>query len=591
MRNQILTSLVLIAIAIGPAAPAQTTTTPQAPSDKLVGLWKAKKRFGPDARGTLVIRKDGSAYAANMMGRTLPVRSEAGELIFELPGDQGVFRGRLQGREIRGFWLRPGTPVSGFGEKFAAITPVILTSAVPGTFTGTVDPAEDTFTLYLMITKRPDGSLAVLMRNPERDIGNQIGASSIVFEGNVVKLIGKRANEKEDHVLTTGTFDAENDVLTLPFMNRGMTYDFLRETDDSDFYPRSKASGRYVYHAPAPLGDGWPTASVDLVGIDRAAMENVVQTIIDTPETARETPQTHGLVVIRHGKLVLEEYFHGYTRDQIHNNRSAAKSITATLIGAAMYAGTQLKLSDHVYEVMNDGKSPAELDAQKRTMTLEHLLTMSSGIFCDDNNDDAPGNESRMWNQQVEPNFYKLYLTLPLDRKPGEKAVYCSNDPNTALAMLGKATKELQLYTFDRLIGTPMKIGRYSWGTDHAGNPYGGGGSEFLLRDFAKFGQLMLNGGTWQGRRILSREFVDAASAPHTQIGSRKYGYLWWVGEYPYHGRDVKVFWALGNGGNTISVVPELDLVIATYSGGYFSKAYGYPTGELVPKYILPTVK
>src|SRR5512132_3552314 len=167
MKNQIITSLACIAIAIGPAAPAQTTTTPQGPSDKLVGLWKAKKRFGPDARGTLVIRKDGSAYTANMMGRTVPVRSEAGELIFELPGNQGMFRGKLQGREMRGFWLRPGTPVSGFGEKFTAITPVILTSPVAGTFSGAVDPAEDTFTLYLMITKRPDGSLAVLMRNPE----------------------------------------------------------------------------------------------------------------------------------------------------------------------------------------------------------------------------------------------------------------------------------------------------------------------------------------------------------------------------------------------------------------------------------------
>lgn len=573
------------------AALGQEATPSSAPADRLAGLWKAKKRFGPDIRGMLSIQKDGMSYRAEVMGRRMPVRVEKGELVFEFPGEQGMFRGTVRGKEIRGFWLRPGTPVGGFGEKFTAASPVVLTSTFPGTWTGQVEPAQDTFTLFLMITKRADGSLAVLMRNPERDIGNQIGATSIVLEGNVVKVIGRRANDKEDRVQSTGTFDAENDVLTLTFMNRGMTYDFLRDGEESDFYPRGRSPGRYVYHPPVMLDDGWPTASVDDVGIDRAAIEKVVQTIIDTPETARDTPQTHGLIVIRHGKLVLEEYFHGYTRDSIHNNRSAAKSITATLIGAAMYAGSSLKLSSHVYEVMNGGRMPDDLDAQKRTMTLEHLLTMSSGIFCDDNNGNAPGNESNMWNQNKEPNFYKLYLSHPMDRKPGEKAVYCSNDPNTALAMLQVASGEFPLYAFDRLIGAPMKMGRYSWGTDHAGNPYGGGGSEFMLRDFVKFGQLMLDGGTWNGRRILSRQFVDAASSAHTQIGSRKYGYLWWVGEYPYKDRKIKVIWALGHGANTISIVPELDLVVATYGGNYFTKAYGYATGDLVPNSILPAVK
>jgi CubicO group peptidase (beta-lactamase class C family) len=72
-----------------------------------------------------------------------------------------------------------------------------------------------------------------------------------------------------------------------------------------------------------------------------------------------------------------------------------------------------------------------------------------------------------------------------------------------------------------------MKINRYTWGLDPAGIPYGGGSPNFVLRDFMKFGQLMLNGGTWEGRRILSRDFVTRASAPIYNIGRRKYGYLW----------------------------------------------------------------
>src|SRR5256885_10047640 len=83
--NKLSCLLCLLAIVawMGFAVVAQPTA-----SDKLVGLWKAKKRFGPDVRGTLVIRKDGAAYMANMMGRNIPIGSEAGELIFGLPGDQ-----------------------------------------------------------------------------------------------------------------------------------------------------------------------------------------------------------------------------------------------------------------------------------------------------------------------------------------------------------------------------------------------------------------------------------------------------------------------------------------------------------------------
>jgi CubicO group peptidase (beta-lactamase class C family) len=320
-------------------------------------------------------------------------------------------------------------------------------------------------------------------------------------------------------------------------------------------------------------------------------MEKFVQITVDTPETAADTPQLHGVVIVRHGKLVFEEYFRGFTRDMFHNTRSASKSMAATLIGAAMQAGVPLKLSSSVYEVMNGGTLPPDLDEQKRAMTLENLLMMSSGIFCDDNNDKAPGNESTMWNKPAGTDFARLYITFPLDRKPGEKAVYCSNDPNLALAMLGQATSESPLYTFDRLIGGPMKIENYVWPTDWAGNPYGGGGTAFTLRDFTKFGQLMLNGGVWQGRRILSQEFVARAASPLTQIGSRKYGYLWWMNEYPYKDRKVFAYHALGAGGQNITVIPELDLVIGSFSGSYATRAYGYFTGEAIPKYILPAIR
>jgi CubicO group peptidase (beta-lactamase class C family) len=291
---------------------------------------------------------------------------------------------------------------------------------------------------------------------------------------------------------------------------------------------------------------------------------------------------------------VLEEYFHGFNRDMLHNTRSASKSVTATLTGAAMRSGTPLKLSSPVYEVMNAGAFPADLDSAKRAMTLEDLLTMSSGFFCDDSNDTAPGNENGMWEQTGERDFYRFYMKAPLDRKPGEKAVYCSGDPNLALGMVGRAAGENPLYIFDRLLGGPMKIHRYGWALDPASQPYGGGGMQLQLRDFMKFGQLMLNGGTWQGRKILSPDFVARASSPLKTLGSNtyhKYGYLWWGNEYPYRGRKVYAFAALGNGGQNVIVIPDLDLVLACFSGSYATRGYKRFSDELVPEMILPAVR
>jgi CubicO group peptidase (beta-lactamase class C family) len=286
----------------------------------------------------------------------------------------------------------------------------------------------------------------------------------------------------------------------------------------------------------------------------------------------------------------LEEYFHGEHRDKLHETRSAAKSMTATLIGAAMQAGEPLTLSDRVFAVMNGGEFPTELDSLKRAMTLEHLLTMSSGFFCDDNNSEAPGNEENIQDQTDDPDFYRYSLNVPMAWAPGDTAIYCSMNPNLALGVLGRAVGESPLYIFDRLISGPMKIEHYGWIRDPAGNPYGGGGVQFLPRDFMKMGQLMLNGGTWAGRRILSREFVARATSPLYKIGNRGYGLLWWCNDYSYKDGTVSTFSALGAGGQLVTVVPELDLVIASFGGNYSSAGWRWMQNEAIPKYILPSV-
>lgn len=562
-----------------------------ASADDLSGLWTAKVRFGPDASGPLIIQADVSSYSADMLGRRVPVRMEGSELMFELPNRLGVFRGKREGTNILGHWFRYGTPVG--GNELAAptvLSPVLLKPDGANRWRGQVTPLQDEWTLFLSIgEKRPDVSFSALLRNPEFDFGTQQRVERLVREGDQLKLIGKRGDKERE--VGAGAYDAQNQLFTLVLPSRGGTYTFRRDRDDSDFYPRGKNPARYAYVAPPRFDDGWPTSTLDAESIDRPAMERFIQKLVDMPMDSTDALQMHGVLIARHGKVVLEEYFHGEHRDKLHMTRSAGKSVTAVLVGAVIQAGAPLKLSSPVYQVMNYGIFPADLEPMKRAMVLENLLTMSAGYFCDDNNDDAPGNEETMWDQTAEPDFYRYTLNVPMATPPGENAVYCSSNPNLALGVVGRATKEMPVYSFDRLIGGPMKFGNYAWNLDHAANPYGGGGSMFTLRDFAKLGQLMLNGGMWEGRRILSRDFVAAAGAKKYHLANVYYGYNWWSEDFPYKDRTVHGVSALGAGGQVITYVSELDLLVAFFAGNYSSRVQRELGHIYVPRYILPAVR
>lgn len=554
-------------------------------------MWTAKARFGPDTAGPLLIESSASGFTAEMLGRRVPVRVEAGELVFELPNRLGLFRGKRDGKNILGHWFRYGTPVSGADARAPSqLSPVLLKPDGAHRWRGQVTPLQDEWTYFLLLgAPQADGSMSAVLRNPEFDHGTQQRIVKLMRDGNQIKLIGKRNNQERE--VGVGAWDAENQVFTLNFPTRGGTYTFRRDGDDSDFYPRGKSPARYGYVAPPRFDDGWPVSTPDAENIDRAALERFIQKLVDMPMDSQDALQMHGVLIARHGKVVLEEYFHGEHREKLHMTRSAGKSVTAVLAGAVIQAGAPLSLSSPVYQVMNGGQFPADVEPMKRAMVLENLLTMSAGYFCDDGNDAAPGNEDAMWDQTAEPDFYKFTLAVPMATQPGENAVYCSSNPNLALGVVGRAVKEMPVYSFDRLIAGPMKFGNYSWNLDYAAQPYGGGGTMFRLRDFAKFGQLMLNDGTWEGRRILSREFVAAAGAKRYHLANIYYGYNWWSEDFPYKDRTVHAVSALGAGGQVNTYVKELDLLVAFFAGNYSSRVQFGLGHTYVPQYILPAVR
>lgn len=579
----------LLAIAALPAALAKAQPSadpgPSTPAN-LEGLWSAKKWFGPEIKGDLIIARTASGLRAEIGGFYAPVKQSGSEIEFKLAGDKGSFSGRFDSPSlIHGHWIRPPTSLS-YGRS---ASPVVLRSIGPDRWEGVVDPGDEEFSFYIFARGGAQGTYDAVLRNPEFDLGNQQGVRWLAVDGRTVKLLAKRNNGPE-RTLASGPLGEGLTSFSLAFPSRGGTYDFARDGNASLVYPRPQSGERYRYVPPPALTDGWAASTLSRESIDIPAMERLVQSIIDMPMDEPDAPEIHALLVSRHGRLVLEEYFHGFSRDKLHTLRSAGKSISGTTIGAAMHAGAPLHLNSRVYEVMNDGMFPAGLEPRKRAMTLHDLLTMSSGHYCDDTDPKAPGNEDYIGDELQPPNVIGYFMSVPMASDPGTNSVYCSMQPHLALAVLQEATHQSPLRLFDGLVARPMQIARYSWPLDSNDRPYGGGSVALRARDFMKFGQLMLSGGTWNGKRILDASYAKAAVSPQYHLRNIYYGYYWWMEYYPYKNRKVLGYSARGAGGQMTFVVPELDLVVTAMGGNYSNRRGGRYLNHFIATSVLPAI-
>jgi CubicO group peptidase (beta-lactamase class C family) len=558
----------------------------------LEGVWGAKRNFGPEIAGTLEVFQVNGEFRASIAQYNVKCVHEKGHISFDLPSDQGSFTGRLQenGAAIRGFWIQP--PTVNAGAQFAS--PVVLRSNSKGRWQGEVVPLKDEFTLYLVVKRRADGSMGAFIRNPDRNIGVFWKVDRLEQDGNQIRLVGESSGEQRGKVYAEGLYHPDDNRISL-YTNRGGTYDFTPVSDDSSFYARGRNPPAYEYRRPITEDDGWSVATLEEVGMERGPIAEFVHAIDSVPAQSVHDPYVHAFLVARHGKLVAEEYFYGFSRFHPHDTRSAAKSVTATLFGAVMQSGVNVSPSTRVYDLLYHGNLPNEMDPRKKEMTVEHLLTMSSGYDCDDSNGSRPGSEDVLLDDQPDPNYYRYTLQLPFEPglKPGQEAVYCSINPNLVGDVMATAANKSLFDLFSDLLAEPLQLRDYHLYVQPTGEPYMGGGINWLPRDFMKFGQLMLNGGTWNGKRILSKEYVDRASSPLVTIRgtTKKYGYLWWVADFPYRGRNVRSYYADGNGGNYVLVFPELDMVVAFNAGNYADHAVRVILNEYVSKFILPALK
>jgi len=555
----------------------------------LEGLWQSTRSFGPDLRGPIVVQRGETGWRADLKNQIVLGKVENKQIAFDF-GDGQMLRLTPEEKKQRltGWWTQGRSPF----HPNSFLTPVELRAETKNRFSGEISPLEERITFYMPVTVGADKKATTYLCNPEQNAGRLLDVRRIDLVDGEVRLLGFPFGSEKEETVGRGVADLDNDTLTVYVARVGQGYEFQRVRPDqaSGFYPRDRPGVKYSYAPPPERADGWPVAHVDDVGISREKIERFVQLLIDSPITGLHSSQVHALLIARQGKLVLEEYFHGYDRHTLHDTRSAAKSVTSTLLGAAIQAHYPISTATSVYNVVDGRTAINELEPRRRDLKVEHLLTMSSGFHCDDSDPKAPGNEDAMQQQRTQPDWYRFTLDLPMVFQPGEKSIYCSGNANLLGGVIARATGHHLEDLFRHLLAEPLGIKHYALNTQPTGEPYMGGGQYYEPRDFLKFGQLMLDGGTWRGRRVVGADWAARAVTPHVHMGDRDYGYLWWSQEYPYRDGSVSAFYAAGNGGQIVMAMPALQLVIGFMGGNYSDPALYIPQRKYVPEYLLPAV-
>lgn len=316
---------------------------------------------------------------------------------------------------------------------------------------------------------------------------------------------------------------------------------------------------------PVALDDGWPVSTPAAEGFDGARLDALGERIAQGGQYG----VIDAVLVARHGRLVWERYYGGWTAERAHTLQSVSKSVTSLLAGIAVGDG-KLAPSQPVVGFFPDYDPIRNLDDRKRAMRVEDLLTMRTGL------DWSEGTYNGSPLQQLNESsgdWVRFVVDWPMREAPGTRWEYVSGGVIALAGIVGRVEgQRVDAFAAERLF-EPLQMRVYSWYRNPAdGFPHTGGGLLLRPRDALKVGQLVLDGGRWGGQQVVPEAWIRASTArvatPSFNLGKHPmaYGYLWWIGSLddPMNPRrepgDVIV--ASGTGGQWIFVVPKYDLVM-----------------------------
>ncbi|HRI51683.1 MAG TPA: serine hydrolase [Pseudomonadota bacterium] len=331
---------------------------------------------------------------------------------------------------------------------------------------------------------------------------------------------------------------------------------------------------------PVALDDGWEVGPLTMEQLDPARLLSLEQSIV-----AGDFEPPDALLIARGGRLVYEQYWNGFDRARLHDLRSATKSVTALLTGIAIDEGRLPGADAAVAGFFPEYQALTGRDARLGRITLAHLLTMSSGLECNDWNPDSAGKEEKMYKSA---DWLKFVLGLPVAGEPGSVTTYCTGGVNLLGGAIARATATSIPSFAERALFSPLRIASadVKWAAAPAGETDTGGHLQLRPRDLLKLGQLVLDGGRWQGRQVVSANWLSAATTRRVHLGDSDYGYLWWRNTFHVNGRPFDFSFARGNGGQYLFVFPEQKLT-ALFMASRYDSPIGDQALELCARFIL----
>jgi CubicO group peptidase (beta-lactamase class C family) len=355
--------------------------------------------------------------------------------------------------------------------------------------------------------------------------------------------------------------------------------------------------------SPTDLHDGWTVATPANEGLDPALICDIGPRL----EALKEA-NAHGVVIIRHGRLIYERYFAGrdwrlatplgdvsFEAGTKHDIRSISKSVTSLLVGIALDRGLLTDLDAPVFSFFpeyEDLRTP-----EKDRMTLRHLLTMSSGLAWSETN--VYWTLSNPYTQMTfAPRADRFVLAQPVAATPGSVFNYNSGSVYLLGVILRKVSgQRLDEFAKETLFN-PLGIEDWEWQGFSRVDPDAAVGLRLRPRDLAKIGQLLLERGKWHGRQIVSSSWIEESIIPRLSAkgercdelaGITSYGYLWWLARSPpEHHPERDIIIGAGNGGQRVVILPSLNAVLVITAGRYDDMASGLTALTTLNEFIFP---
>ena len=294
-------------------------------------------------------------------------------------------------------------------------------------------------------------------------------------------------------------------------------------------------------HAALPL----PRSTPEAQGVSS-------QAVYDFIEAEDQINTLHSVMVVRHGQVIAEAWWKPEAADKPHVLWSLSKSFNATAVGLAIEEG-KLNLDDHVLKFFpND--APANPSDNLKALTVRDLLTMTGGH----------DTEPQMW---LGGPSVKTFLAHPFVHQPGTHFQYNTMGSYTLSAIVTKVTGQTSLEFLKPRLFEPLGIENPQWATSAEGNSLGGYGLSLCTEDIAKFGQLYLQKGKWNGKQLVPEKWIEAATSkqvPNDQESHAKMGPDWRQGYcFQFWRCTHNAYRGDGAAGQFCVVIPDKDVVIA----------------------------